>query len=68
MFKKVLFEAFTRFKDVMYQTSATPSDSSSKLHKGGSSPYHDITAYRILVGRLLYLNATRSNITLCTNN
>lgn len=42
---------------------STPSDPSIKLYNDSSSPYPDILSYRRLVGRLLYLNATRPYIT-----
>jgi hypothetical protein len=45
---------------------STPSDPSCKLHQDSSQPYPDIPAYRRLVGRLLYLNATRPDITFST--
>jgi hypothetical protein len=46
--------------------ASTPSDPSHKLHQDSSTPYHDIPSYRRLVGRLLYLNATRPDITFST--
>ncbi|XP_024626656.1 uncharacterized protein [Medicago truncatula] len=45
---------------------ATPSDPSIKLYHDDSPLYTDIPAYRRLVGRLLYLNATRPDITFIT--
>jgi hypothetical protein len=45
---------------------STPSDSSSKLHHDSSQPFEDVPAYRRLVGRLLYLNTTRPDITFIT--
>ncbi|KAI5393751.1 hypothetical protein KIW84_060751 [Lathyrus oleraceus] len=45
---------------------STQSDPSTKLHKDAGTPHLDIHAYKRLVGRLLYLNATRLDITLCT--
>jgi hypothetical protein len=46
--------------------ASTPSDPSSKLHQDNSAPYEDIASYRRLVGRLLYLNTTRPDITFIT--
>jgi len=45
---------------------STPSDPSVKLHHDSSSPYEDISSYRRLIGRLLYLNTTRHDITFIT--
>jgi hypothetical protein len=45
---------------------STPSDPSIKLHHDSSPAYTDISAYRRLVGRLLYLNTTRPDITFVT--
>ncbi|CAJ2636545.1 unnamed protein product [Trifolium pratense] len=45
---------------------STPSDASIKLHADNSAPFEDISAYRRLVGRLLYLNTTRPDITFIT--
>jgi hypothetical protein len=45
---------------------STPSDSSVKLHHDSGPLYDDIPAYRRLVGRLLYLNTTRPDITFIT--
>jgi hypothetical protein len=50
----------------MFWDLFTPSDSSLKLHADSSAPFEDIPAYRRLVGRLLYLNNTRPNITFIT--
>jgi hypothetical protein len=44
----------------------TPSDASLKLHNDSSPPYEDIPSYRRLIGRLLYLNSTRPDITFIT--
>jgi len=45
---------------------STPSDSSIKLHLDSGTFYNDIPAYRRLVGRLLYFNTTRPDITFIT--
>jgi hypothetical protein len=45
---------------------STLSDSSVKLHSDSSAPFEDVPAYRRLVGRLLYLNNTRPDITFIT--
>jgi hypothetical protein len=45
---------------------STPSDPSIKLHNDASPPYEDISSYRRLVGRLLYLTTTRPDITFVT--
>jgi hypothetical protein len=45
---------------------STPSDPSIKLYLDSSPPFEDIAAYRRLVGRLLYLNTTRPDITFIT--
>ncbi|GAU45704.1 hypothetical protein TSUD_86800 [Trifolium subterraneum] len=45
---------------------STPLDPSIKLHQNNGEPYADNTEYRRLIGRLLYLNTTRPDITLAT--
>jgi len=45
---------------------STPSDAPLKLHNDTSSPYEDIPSYKRLIGRLLYLNSTRPDITFIT--
>jgi hypothetical protein len=45
---------------------STPLDPSIKLHQDDGKPFEDITQYRRLIGRLLYLTTTRPDITLAT--
>ena len=44
----------------------TPFDPSLKLCQDDSSAYHDVPSYRRLIGRLIYLNTTRPDITFIT--
>jgi len=59
--KKILSRHTLRFWPTDYKPVSTRSDPSSKLRNDASSPYPDIPSYRRLVGRLLYLNLTRSS-------
>lgn len=45
---------------------STPSDPSIKLHNDTSPPFSDVSTYRRLIGRLIYLNTTRPDITFIT--
>jgi len=45
---------------------STPLDPSSRLHLDGGLVYHNVAAYRRLVGRLLYLITTRPDIAYAT--
>ena len=51
---------------INYNPITTPSDPSIKLHHDNFVSYRDIPAYKRLIGRLLYLNTTRPNITFIT--
>lgn len=42
--------------------ASTPLDASIRLHHDIDSPFPDVTAYRRLVGRLLYLTTTHPDI------
>jgi hypothetical protein len=44
----------------------TPLDTSIKLYNDSAMPYADISRYRRLVGKLLYLNTTQPDITFAT--
>jgi len=44
----------------------TPSDPSIKLHNDASPLFTDVSSYKRLVGRLIYLNTTRPDITFIT--
>jgi hypothetical protein len=46
---------------------STPSNPSIKLHTDHSPLYEDISSYKKLVGRLLYLTTTRHDITFITH-
>lgn len=46
--------------------ASTPLDTSTKLHQDNIKPFADVSCYRRLIGRLLYLNTTRPDITLAT--
>ncbi|GAU15708.1 hypothetical protein TSUD_307180 [Trifolium subterraneum] len=48
--------------DLGCKPSSIPMDPSLKLHHDDSTPYNDITGYRTLVGKLLYLTNTRPDI------
>ncbi|CAJ2646289.1 unnamed protein product [Trifolium pratense] len=48
--------------DLGCKPSSIPMDPSLKLHHDDSAPYTDITGYRTLVGKLLYLTNTRPDI------
>ena len=48
------------------KSAGSPLNPSIKLHQDDGMPYEDIVAYRRLIGRLLYLNTTRPNITFST--
>ncbi|KAK2406745.1 putative mitochondrial protein [Trifolium repens] len=44
----------------------TPLDPSAKLHQDDSKPYEDVSSYRRLIGKLLYLTNTRPDISFAT--
>jgi len=46
--------------------TTTPLDTYIKLHQDNNKSFADVSCYRRLIGRLLYLNTTRPNITLAT--
>ncbi|XP_019057522.1 PREDICTED: uncharacterized protein LOC109116481, partial [Tarenaya hassleriana] len=46
---------------------STPLDANTHLSKDAGTPLEDITSYRRLVGRLLYLTITRPDITFATH-
>jgi hypothetical protein len=48
--------------DLGCKPSSIPMDPGHKLHHDDSAPYTDITGYRTLVGKLLYLTNTRPDI------
>lgn len=46
----------------------TSMDTSIKLHQDNSKPFVDVSFYKRLIGRILYLNTTRPYITLATQH
>jgi hypothetical protein len=46
--------------------ATTPLDTSIKLHSSAGTPYADVSGYRRIVGKLLYLNTTRPDIAFAT--
>lgn len=64
--RKYCLDLFTDSGFLDSKPVSTPSDPSIKLYNNHYPLYTDIPAYRRLVGRLLYLNATRPDITFIT--
>jgi len=64
--RKYCLDLLSDSGSINYKPVSTPSDPSIKLHNDSSLPYDDIPSYRRLVGRLLYLNTTRPDITFIT--
>jgi hypothetical protein len=48
------------------KSAITPLDPSIKLHQDESKPYSDVSSYRRLIGKLLYLTNTRPDISFAT--
>jgi transposase InsO family protein len=64
--RKYCLELLADAKLTSCKPASTPLDPSSRLHLDGGSAYHDVAAYRRLVGRLLYLTTTRPDIAYAT--
>ena len=64
--RKYCLEHLEDAKLTSCKRASTPLDPSSRLHQDGGSVYHDVAAYRRLVGRLLYLTTTRPDIAYAT--
>jgi hypothetical protein len=64
--KKYCLDLLANSGTIRSKPASTPSDPSLKLHNDDALPYKDISSYRRLVGRLLYLNTTRPYITYIT--
>lgn len=64
--RKYCLDILQDSKMLCAKPASTPFDLPTKLHKNARTPYHDIPAYRSLVGWLLYLSATRPEITFYT--
>jgi hypothetical protein len=61
--RKYTLELLEDSGNLAAKPSSSPYDSSLKLHDSESPPYNDPSAYRRLIGRLLYLTTTRPDIT-----
>jgi hypothetical protein len=64
--RKYCLELLADAKLTKCKPASTPLDPSSRLHLDGGSAYHDVAAYRRLVGRLMYLTTTRPDIAYAT--
>lgn len=64
--RKYYLELLADAKLTSCKLASTPLDPSSHLHLDGGSAYHDVAAYRRLVGRLLYLTTTKPDIAYAT--
>ena len=64
--RKYCLELLVDAKLTICKPANTPLDPSSRLHLDGGSAYHDVVAYRRLVGRLLYLTTIRPHIAYAT--
>ncbi|PNY00882.1 putative copia-type protein [Trifolium pratense] len=60
--RKYCLELLTETSTLGCKPSSIPMDPSNRLHHDDSEPHHDITEYRVLVGKLLYLTSTRPDI------
>ncbi|CAJ2651351.1 uncharacterized mitochondrial protein AtMg00810-like [Trifolium pratense] len=60
--RKYCLELLTETGTLGCKPSSIPMDPSNRLHHDDSEPHHDITKYRALVGKLLYLTSTRPDI------
>jgi hypothetical protein len=61
--RKYALELLNDSGNLATKPATTPCDPSTKLTNEGSTPYSDHTAYRRLIGRLIYLTHTRPDIT-----
>ena len=61
-------EVLKRFDMLECKAMATPMDSNLKLLADDSSELVDVTQYRQIIGSLMYLTNTRSNICFAVNS
>ncbi|GAU29576.1 hypothetical protein TSUD_153260 [Trifolium subterraneum] len=60
--RQYCLELLAETGDLGCKPSSVPMDPGHKLHHDDSTPHQDITGYRTLVGKLLYLTNTRPDI------
>jgi len=61
--RKYALELLTDAHLLACKPAPTPTDNHAKLSSTRSVPFTDVEAYRILIGRLMYLTNTRLDIT-----
>jgi hypothetical protein len=60
--RKYCLDLLTSTGTLGCKPSSIPMDPSNRLHNDDSEPYEDISEYRALMGKLLYLTSTRPHI------
>ncbi|XP_016192853.1 uncharacterized protein LOC107633767 [Arachis ipaensis] len=60
--RKVVLDLLTEYKMIECKPATTPMDYATKLAKDSAPAFPDVSAYRRLIGRLVYLTTTRPDI------